>query len=83
MEESAEFRKRVGRRKGGQKEHEETTKKKKDWDVMICGDCDDSYESDFMPRNASINLQRIELLHSLEGKLAMQEQGCTQRQFQR
>ena len=34
VEECAEIRRRVGRRKGGQKEDEETTKKKV-WDVMI------------------------------------------------
>ena len=49
VEECAEFRKRIGRRKGGQKEDEEATKTK-DWDVIICGGCDDSDESDSMPR---------------------------------
>ena len=47
-EECAEFRRRTGRRRGVQKEQEETkTKKKKGWDVMICSgeDESDEYES--------------------------------------
>ena len=35
------------RRKGGQKEDEEPTKKK-EWDVMICGDWDESDDSETM-----------------------------------
>ena len=41
MEECAAFRRRVGRRKGGQREDEEVSKKSR-WNVMICGDLDES-----------------------------------------
>ena len=51
VEEFAEFRKRVGRRKGGQKKYEATTTKKTGWEVIICGGCDESDESDSMLRN--------------------------------
>ena len=42
----AAFRRRVGRRKGGQREDEEVSKKSR-WDVMSCGDLDESDGSDF------------------------------------
>ena len=43
--ECAAFRQRAVRRKGGQKEDEEQTKKK-EWDVMICVDWEDSDDSE-------------------------------------
>ena len=49
VEECAAFRRRAGRRKGGQKEDEEPIKNK-DWDVMICGDWEESDHSKTLPR---------------------------------
>ena len=44
-EECASFRRRTGRRRGVNKEQEESkTKKKKGWEVMICGGEDESDE---------------------------------------
>ena len=48
-EECAEFRKRVGRRKGVQQEETEKKGKKSEWDVIICGGLDESEEEEEQP----------------------------------
>ena len=48
VEECAEFRKRVGRRKGGQQTDDERKVKKKEWDVIICGGGDETDEEESM-----------------------------------
>ena len=45
-EECAEFRKRVGRRKGAQQEEIDKKVKKSEWDVIICGGLDESEEEE-------------------------------------
>ena len=45
-EECAEFRKRVGRRKGAQQAETEKKGKKSEWDVIICGGLDESEEEE-------------------------------------
>ena len=45
-EECAEFRKRVGRRKGAQQAETEKKLKKNKWDVIICGGGDESDEEE-------------------------------------
>ena len=49
VEKSAKFRRRIGRRKGGQKQDDIPSTK--GWDVMICGDMESSDESETTFRN--------------------------------